>query len=137
MSILKLIDETSVENNPQNRKLCTFSPRLWRVNEELARKIFKYECESKSVCSETATHHPFCKANWEIPYGAGVYLRWFTATDLEKMNKWYWEYIEHCESIRGEVVTKCRSRESIDYVPPFPIELFEIFKSNINDRLGR
>ena len=139
MDILDLIDETSTENNPSNRGLQTFAPRLWRVNEELARKIFNYKCENSNFggdnCSRTK-HHPFCKANMMIPYNADSFIKWYTTKDKEEMQKWYWEYIEHCEYFRGHPATICRSKDSIDYLPPFSLDHFDNFKLNSN-QLGR
>jgi hypothetical protein len=125
---MELIDESLEKNNPFGRELSTFAPRLWRVNEELTRKFFKYECESETLCS--VRHHPFCKANWKVPYNVDEFFRWFSVADLKEINEWYWGYIEYCETIRGEAATKCRSKESTDYLPPFPLEHFQHYKVN-------
>ncbi len=139
MDIFQLIDENSTENNPPNRKLNTFAPRLWRANEELAREIFEYKCNNSNyggdICSQ-GKHHPFCKANMRIPYNADTFVKWFTTKDVEEINKWYWEYIEHCEAVRGEAATNCRSQESVDYLPPFPLDHFENYKLNFANGLG-
>ena len=139
MDILDLIDENSSENNLSHREIKTFAPRLWRVNEDLARKIFEYECKNSKfggdICSRSK-HHPFCKENMLIPYSATTFIRWYTTKDKEEMDKWYWKYIEHCEHQRGQFATNCRSKDSMDYIPPYSLDHFENFKLNPN-QLGR
>ena len=63
-----------------------------------------------------------------IPYNVDDYIKWFTPEDMKEINKWYWEYIEFCEGKRGESATNCRSKDSVDYIPPFSLDHFENYK---------
>ena len=106
-----------------DRTLNQFAPRLWRVNEELAREFFDFKCH----CDE---HGPgkLCKGDIYVPYSAESYIRCYSPDQIRDIKtKKYWDYIEYCEELRGPQSTQCRDQGSAFYIPPFPLKHFHFF----------
>jgi len=117
--LLKKKKEEAAEENEN-----TFAPRLWRVNEDLARRLFGMEC----VCVDP-NKVIFCGKSMSIPYETEEYLRWYTVEEKTSLPK-YWEYIRYCDALRGKRATACRSQTSAYYIPPFPLKHYHIYELN-------
>jgi hypothetical protein len=106
-----------MNNKVAERKIDTFAPRLWRVNKELAIKLFSGENDSYN------SRFPVF-----IPYCAETFMRWYLEEELNEIENTYWDYVELCELIRGERATNCRAEDSNDYLKPFDLQHYNFYK---------
>lgn len=106
-----------MNNKITERQIDTFAPRLWRVNKELAMKLFSGENESYN------SRFPFF-----IPYSAETFVRWYVLEELKEIDNVLWGYVEFCELIRGEAATNCRIEESTDYLKPFDLQHYNFYE---------